>query len=105
MPIPDAANIDSRGVLLASSGFDQLKLSEDKSTIEVGAGNKWGQVYEYLAHYKLTVVGGRAGLVGVPGFLLGGGISFFGNEYGWASANVVQYDCVLANGDIVSSTP
>lgn len=63
MPIPNAANIDSRGVLLASSGFDQLKLSDDKSTIEVGAGNKWGQVYEYLAPYKLTVVGGRAGML------------------------------------------
>lgn len=65
MPIPDAANIDSRGVLLTSFGFDQLKLSEDKSTIEVGAGNKWGQVYEYLEPYKLTVVGGRAGTLAV----------------------------------------
>lgn len=34
-------------------------------------------------------------VVGVPGFLLGGGISFFGNGNGWAFANVVQYDVRL----------
>ncbi|RSL53644.1 hypothetical protein CEP53_007703 [Fusarium sp. AF-6] len=104
MPIPNAANIDSSGVLVASASLNQLILDDEKETIEVGSGNKWTNVYEYLEPYKLAVVGGRAGLVGVPGFLLGGGISFFSNEYGRASANVVGFDCVLANGDIVSAT-
>ncbi|EON97117.1 putative fad binding domain-containing protein [Phaeoacremonium minimum UCRPA7] len=54
--------------------------------------------------YGLTVVGGRMGVVGVPGFLLGGGISFFGNEYGWASANIASYECVLADGTILNAT-
>lgn len=47
----------------------------------------WLQCANLLTHLTEEL-----GLVGVPGFLLGGGISFFGNEYGWASANVVQYD-------------
>ncbi|ETS78416.1 hypothetical protein PFICI_10478 [Pestalotiopsis fici W106-1] len=105
MPIANAANINSSGVLLSSSGMTQLQLSKDQSTIEIGAGNKWGQVYEYLEPFKLAVIGGRSGLVGVAGFILGGGISFFGNQYGWASANVAQFDCILANGDFVSATP
>ncbi|KAI4600805.1 hypothetical protein KJ359_012967 [Pestalotiopsis sp. 9143b] len=105
MPIANAANINSSGVLLSSSGMTQLQLSDDQSTIEIGAGNKWGEVYEYLEPFKLAVVGGRSGLVGVAGFILGGGISFFGNQYGWASANVAQFDCILANGDFVSATP
>lgn len=61
MPIANAANINSSGVLLSSSGMTQLQLSEDQSTIEIGAGNKWGEVYEYLEPYKLAVVGGRSG--------------------------------------------
>ncbi|KAK6217596.1 hypothetical protein LQW54_003318 [Pestalotiopsis sp. IQ-011] len=105
MPTANAANINSSGVLLSSSGMTQLQLSEDQSTIEIGAGNKWGEVYEYLKPFKLAVVGGCSGLVGVAGFILGGGISFFGNQYGWASANVAQFDCILANGDFVSATP
>lgn len=61
MPIANAANINSSGVLLSSSGMTQLQLSEDQSTIEIGAGNKWGEVYEYLEPFKLAVVGGRSG--------------------------------------------
>lgn len=61
MPISNAANIETPGVLLASISMSQLKLSDDQSTIEVGTGNKWSQVYQFLAPYQLTVVGGRAG--------------------------------------------
>ncbi|KAK7730828.1 hypothetical protein SLS57_001663 [Botryosphaeria dothidea] len=103
MPIPDAANINSTGVLLASLKLRELELSQDASTVKVGAGNHWGDVYEYLEPYQLTVVGGRMGVVGVSGFVLGGGISFFGNQYGWASSNVAQYDCVLANGTVINA--
>lgn len=62
MPISNAANINSSGVLLSSSSLSQLILSENGSSIEVGAGNVWSQVYEYLAPFELTVVGGRAGM-------------------------------------------
>lgn len=91
MPIANAANINSSGVLLSSSGLSHLQLSMDHQTVSVGPGNRWSDVYQYLEPFGLTVVGGRMGVVGVPGFLLGGGISFFSNQYGWASANVVSY--------------
>ncbi|KAJ0382843.1 hypothetical protein COL922a_011715 [Colletotrichum nupharicola] len=99
MTIANAANINAPGVLVATSGLSNLVLSDDQSTIEVGAGNTWSDVYRFLEPYKLAVVGGRAGLVGVPGFLLGGGISFFSNEYGWAFANVIQYDALRGGGN------
>lgn len=92
MPIAGSANIDASGVLLSSAGLDQLVLSEDQSTVSVGPGNHWVDVYDYLEPSGKTVVGGRMGVVGVPGFLLGGGISFFSYEYGWASANVASFE-------------
>ncbi|OJD36055.1 fad binding domain-containing protein [Diplodia corticola] len=101
MAIVGAANIDSSGVLLSSSNLNQLELSEDKSSVAVGPGNKWGDVFDYLEPYGLAVVGGRMSIVGVPGLLLGGGISNFGNEHGWASSNIDAYTCVLGNGDVV----
>lgn len=91
MPIAGAANIDSTGILLSSSGLNQLSLSEDGSTLSVGPGNRWGDVYDYLELTGKTIVGGRMGVVGVPGLLLGGGISFFSYEHGWASANIASY--------------
>ncbi|GME51113.1 FAD linked oxidase [Neofusicoccum parvum] len=103
MAIPGAANINSTGVLLSSANLNQLELSEDKSSVAVGPGNRWGDVFNYLEPYGLAVVGGRMSIVGVPGLLMGGGISNFGNEYGWSSSNIDAYTCVLSNGDVVEA--
>lgn len=91
MPIADAANINSTGVLLSTYGLSQVQVSEDRKTVNIGPGNHWSDVYKGLEPYGLTVVGGRLGVVGVPGLLLGGGVSYFGNEYGWSSANIASY--------------
>lgn len=91
MPIANAANINSSGVLLSTFGLSQLQLSKDHSTVNVGPGNRWVDVYKYTEPYGLSTVGGRLGIVGVPGYIIGGGVSFFSNEYGWASANVVSF--------------
>lgn len=96
MPIGDAANINSTGVLLSSYGLTQVTVSDDRKTVNVGPGNHWVDVYRGLEPYGLSVVGGRLGVVGVPGLLLGGGVSFFGNEYGWASANIASYTVCMA---------
>jgi FAD/FMN-containing dehydrogenase len=36
--------------------------------------------------------------VGVPGLLLGGGISHFSNRRGWACDNIASYELVTASG-------
>ncbi|KAF7594066.1 hypothetical protein BBP40_010203 [Aspergillus hancockii] len=104
MPIANAANIDSSGVLLSSFGLARISLSEDESTVNVGPGNRWSNIYDYLEPYELTVVGGRLGHVGVPGYIIGGGVSYFSNEYGWASANVASFTVVLADGKVAKVT-
>lgn len=92
MPIAGSANIDSSGILLSSASLNQLILSDDQSTVSVGPGNHWVDVYDYLEPSGKVIVGGRMGVVGVPGFLLGGGISFFSYEHGWASANIASFE-------------
>ena len=79
-------------------------MSEDRKFVDVGPGNKWGQVYNYLEQFDLAVAGGRLAPVGVPGLLLGGGLSYYGNAAGWSADNVVEYEVVLANGTIVNAT-
>lgn len=61
MTISNAANIDAPGVLISTSNLNNLTLSADQATIEVGAGNTWSDVYRFLEPYQLAVVGGRAG--------------------------------------------
>ncbi|KAF2132493.1 FAD-binding domain-containing protein [Dothidotthia symphoricarpi CBS 119687] len=104
MPILGYNGVDSSGVLLSSSNLTSLTLSSDQTTVSVGPGNRWRDVYSLLAPRGLAAVGGRVGHVGVPGLLLGGGISFFSSQYGFASDNVVKYQCILASGLIVEAT-
>ncbi|GME64775.1 putative FAD dependent oxidoreductase [Neofusicoccum parvum] len=81
-----------------------LSLSEDRSLVTIGPGNDWDAVYSFLQPYDLTTVGARLGLVGVSGHLLGGGMTYLSNEHGFSSTSVVEYECVLANGTIISAT-
>ncbi|KAI9375463.1 hypothetical protein BJX61DRAFT_128360 [Aspergillus egyptiacus] len=100
MGIRGSNNIDN-GVLIVMSNLDTLELNEDQSILSVGPAYRWIDVYEYLQPYGLAVAGGRLGPVGVPGLLLAGGISFYGNQVGFACDNVVNYQVVLADGSVV----
>ncbi len=98
MPIPLYGNTNG-GVLIVPTDLNTLQVSDDQKSLAIGPGNHWGTVYEYLEPYGLIVVGGRVGSVGVPGLLLGGGVSFYASQYGWASSNVISYevslDCIV----------
>lgn len=105
MPVPGYNSIGSSGVLLSNSNLSTLALSKDHATVSVGPAYRWRDVYSYLQPYNLTAVGGRVGHVGVAGLLLGGGISFHSSQYGFAADNVVAYEAVLANGQVVVAKP
>ncbi|RDW84878.1 hypothetical protein BP6252_02468 [Coleophoma cylindrospora] len=98
------ANSINDGVLMVLSNLTTLELSSDQSTLFVGPAYRWGEVFDFLAPYNLSVAGGRLSPVGVPGLLLAGGINFYGNQHGFAADNVVSYEVVLANGTVVNAT-
>ncbi|KAF5680607.1 FAD-binding domain-containing protein [Fusarium heterosporum] len=81
-----------------------LQIKRDEGTVLVGPGNTWGSVYETLQKEGLIVVGGRSANVGVGGYLIGGGISFYAARYGWGIDNVRSFEIVLANGRIVHAS-
>jgi hypothetical protein len=87
---------------MVMSNLNTLTLSSDHKILEVGPSHRWQQVYDYLEDYGLSVAGGRLGPVGVPGLLLAGGINFYGNQHGFAADNVLSYEVVLANGEIIT---
>lgn len=66
-------------------------------------GGDWQSVYDTLAPFGVTVTGGRAGTVGVGGFITGGGNSFHAASHGFACDNVANFEIVLASGEIVNA--
>ncbi|KAI0195870.1 hypothetical protein F4808DRAFT_452809 [Astrocystis sublimbata] len=102
MPVRGAANIDN-GVLMSLNKFTMMKMTKQNTVAQLGPGLRWHEVYNWTSTYGLAVSGGRYAPVGVPGYLLGGGISFFGSRYGWSTNMVVNYEVVLANSSILNA--
>ncbi|KAF2641381.1 FAD-binding domain-containing protein [Massarina eburnea CBS 473.64] len=99
-----ASGIDD-GITVSLENLKQIKVAPDQKTVDIGPGNRWVNVYTVLDKVGLGVVGGRMAPVGVPGLILGGGISFFSNKLGWACDNVVSYEVVTASGLVVTASP
>ncbi|KAI9787987.1 MAG: hypothetical protein M1816_007291 [Peltula sp. TS41687] len=101
-PIAGAANVNN-GVLIAADNLTSIELGTVGSTrvAKVGTGQRWIQVYSWLANQGLTSIGGRYATVGLGGLLTGGGINYFQSVRGWAADNVVNYEVVTAQGQIL----
>ncbi|OTA99930.1 hypothetical protein M426DRAFT_268468 [Hypoxylon sp. CI-4A] len=100
---PFDANIDT-GVLIATDKLNQVTYDTATSLVSLGTGAKWGVVYTELDKYDVTMVGGRVLDVGVGGLALGGGLSYLSDLYGLVCDNVVSYEVVLADGNVVEAT-
>lgn len=83
---------NDNGVVISMSKFRQLEITEGKRTVNVGPGLTWNDVYNGLEPEGITVTGGRIPTVGVPGLVLGGGLSFQNSEYGLSCMGVVRYE-------------
>lgn len=96
------ANI-ANGVTIDLQGMDAVSLQNGSSVVSVGAGARWGHVYEALVPHNLVIAGGRVGTVGVAGLTLGGGLSTFSPRYGWTCDQVKNYEVVLGNGTVINA--
>ncbi|KAL4989543.1 hypothetical protein BDW68DRAFT_186378 [Aspergillus falconensis] len=86
------ANSNDGGVVISLTEFNQVQLSNGKSTAGIGVGLRWRDVYKALEPHGLAVAGGRVPSVGVPGLILGGGISFQNSQYGVGAMGIVNYE-------------
>ncbi|KAK8097641.1 uncharacterized protein PG998_013127, partial [Apiospora kogelbergensis] len=98
-----ASNSAKEGVTIDFGRMNQTGYDPGKKISSVGPGCSWQSVYETLEPFGVTVTGGRAGGVGVAGFITGGGNSFHSTSHGWACDNVQNFQVVLADGTVVNA--
>ncbi|PWY90671.1 FAD-binding domain-containing protein [Aspergillus heteromorphus CBS 117.55] len=101
-PGAGVANIE-QGITIDLSMMNSTTYHEDKGIASILPGARWESVYTALDPYGVTVPGGRSGKVGVGGFLLGGGNSFYTARVGFACDNVENFEIVLASGSIINA--
>jgi hypothetical protein len=65
------------------SNVNENVLSNIKSVASIGAGQLWGEVYNWLAPYTLAVNTSRYSIVRVGRLLIGGGLRYVSSERGW----------------------
>jgi FAD/FMN-containing dehydrogenase len=66
----------------------------------IPAGTRWGAVAEAAAQYGLGAVHGSSPDVGAVGFLLKGGLSFYGRRFGVAANSLCAVELVAADGQL-----
>ncbi|KAL1713972.1 hypothetical protein EV715DRAFT_276935 [Schizophyllum commune] len=88
------------GVQIAMTRFSEVTYDEESETATVGAGLVWDDVYAALDPLGRGAVGGRVPGIGVAGFILGGGYSWYTNQHGLALDNVVAFELVKPNGEV-----
>ncbi|RYP10040.1 hypothetical protein DL765_008239 [Monosporascus sp. GIB2] len=102
-PNPGWSSVGQDGMLLDLQRLNQVSLSSDKTVCSLGPGGRWGDVVAKLGAQNATVVGARNPLVGVGGYILGGGYSHLSPEFGTAADNVKNFEVVLADGTVVNA--
>lgn len=89
------------GVTIDLSALSKVKIAEDGKSVYVGPGARWRDVYTKLEARNMTTSGGRVADVGVGGYVLGGGFSWFANQHGWTCDSVLQFEVVTPQAEIL----
>jgi len=104
---PYASNNIKDGVVIDLSRLNSVThkpCNGKPGIVSVGTGARWGEVYNTIQAQGIMVAGARENRVGLGGFMLGGGFSWYSGYRGICADNVVAYEIVLADGTITSVT-
>ncbi|KAI0861704.1 FAD-binding domain-containing protein [Xylaria cubensis] len=99
-PLPGCANVQD-GFTVDLRLLKGIAIQDN--VVQVAAGERWGSVYEYLEPHGLGVAGGKSTSCGIGGLATQGGLSFYSSREGFICDNVVNFEVVVASGDIINA--
>lgn len=91
-------------VLLRLTGLTGVTVDPAARTARVAGGTQWQDVVAAATPHGLTALHGSAPDVGVIGYLLGGGLSFYARAHGVAANAVRAAEVVLHDGTLVRAS-
>ncbi|GIH95977.1 FAD-binding oxidoreductase [Planobispora siamensis] len=87
-------------ILLRTFEMAHVHIDPERRLARVGAGVVWAEVSAAAAKHGLAGLAGTASDVGVVGYTLGGGLSWFARSHGLAANHVTAATVVTADGRI-----
>jgi hypothetical protein len=94
--------LNQGGLVIDLTSMTAKRLDTDRQVCWAQTGNRWHDVYVYLQNTNTGYIpiGGGCPTVGIPGFMLGGGLSFCSRSYGLSVDNLVSIDIVTPDGQL-----
>jgi len=91
----------SGSVLVRTSGLSAIRVNPSTRRARVGAGAVWAPIVERAGAHGLAALHGSSPDAGVVGYLLGGGLSWYGRSKGLAVNSVTAVELVTADGGLL----
>jgi FAD/FMN-containing dehydrogenase len=91
----------AHAVLMKTERMRGLEIDPETRTVRVEAGVLWEEVTEAAAEHGLAALAGSSPDVGVVGYSLGGGISWFARKHGLAANAITAVELVNAKGELI----
>ncbi len=88
-------------VLVRTGALRGVHIDPVARIARVEAGASWADVIAAAAAHGLTALHGSAPDIGVAGFVLGGGLGWYGRTHGLACNSLLGAELVLADGEVV----
>ncbi|RYP31565.1 hypothetical protein DL767_005674 [Monosporascus sp. MG133] len=99
-PLPGCANVQD-GITVDLRSLKGIDIQD--GYVQIAAGELWGSVYEQLEPHGLGVTGGKSTTCGIGGLATQGGLSFYSTREGFICDNVVNFEVVVASGEILNA--
>ena len=91
-------------LLIKTDRMRGVEIDAENRIARVEAGAQWQDVVPRAAEHGLAALHGSAPDVGVVGYTLGGGLSFYGRRYGTAASRMLAVELVTADGERVRAS-
>ena len=91
------------GIAIDLSSMKGVRVDAENNTAPAQAGVTWAELDNETLVHGLATTGGTVSNTGIAGLTLGGGLGWLMGKHGLSCDNVISFDVVTADGDVITA--